>query len=205
MSLLSDQGLEVIYEHGVLRGEVLGLEVARTVGDQLEVGVGRHDRAARFEMRPAEDPRAGLAEAASAVRSMRVAGAPRHPANTLARGRWLRSVVCSSPSSIGLSWLEPVAPPLPWFDLPEAGAAPAVGRAPDGSPVIAVCSVGIDLDLVPTAADCRLLYGSPSVSLWLVVPEGDDVPVTRALAGSLDPPAEVRVVPKGWDSANTPT
>lgn len=210
---LESQGLEVVSEHGVLRGEVLGLEVARTVGDRLEVGVGRHDRIARSEMRPGETTAAALAEAARVVRSLRRAGAPPHPANTLARSRWLRSVLVQAPGLLGLSSLTPVAPPLPWFDLPEAGAAPAVGhlRSPvPGSPftpgvaftpVVVVCSVGVDLDLVPTAADCRLLYASPpsASQLWLVVPEGDDLPVTRALAARVSPPAEVRVVPRRWE------
>ena len=206
VSLLSSHGLEVVWEHGVLRGEVLGLEVARTVGDRLEVGVGRHDRSARFEMRPSESVDSALAEASAAVRGLRRPGAPSHPANTLARGRWLRSVLVSSPASFGFASLTPVAPPLPWFDLPEAGPAPAVGvSASSGAPVVVVCSVGVDLDLVPTAADCRLLYGAgPAGSgseLWLVIPAGDDLPVTHALAARLDPPARVLTVPRGWEAA----
>lgn len=203
VAFLSSHGLEVVWEHGVLRGEVLGLEVARTVGDRLEVGVGRHDRSARFEMRPSEPVSSALSEASSAVRALRRRDAPSHPANTLARSRWLRSVLVASPGLVGLASLRAVAPPLPWFDLPEAGAAPAVGVSEvTGNPVVVVCSVGVDLDLVPTAADCRLLYGSsPSAELWLVVPEGDDLPVTRSLAGRLDPPAQLVTVPRGWEGA----
>ena len=198
--LLAEHDLEVVHEHGVLRGEVLGLEVARTVGGRLEVGVGRHDRSARAEMRPGEDLGAALDDAARAVRALRRPGAPPHPANTLARSRWLRAVMSRDPQRYGLAALEAVAPPLPWFDLPEAGPAPAVGATEAGQPVVVVCSVGVDLDLVPTAADCRLLYGGEHAepALWLVVPEGDDLPVTRALAGRLVPPAEVRTVPRDW-------
>ena len=223
VSLLAGHGLEVVWEHGVLRGEVLGLEVARTVGSELEVGVGRHDRMARFEMRPSESLSSALAEASRAVRALRVAGAPSHPANRLARSRWLRSLVVSSPSSVGLvgavgsrgaveavcavgatgsvSGVRPVAPPLPWFDLPEAGAAPCVGEsASSGAAVVAVCSVGVDLDLVPTAADCRLMYGGEGAELWLVIPEGDDLPILRDLAARLVPAAHVVTVPRGWES-----
>jgi hypothetical protein len=201
VSLLSSHGLEVVFEHGVLRGEVLGLEVARMVGDRLEVGVGRHDRSARFDMRPREDLNVALGEAVAAVRSRRVKGAPAHPANTLARARWLRSVVCASPSALGFASLSPVAPPLPWFDLPEAGAAPCAGVSLSGAPAVVVCSVGIDLDLVPTAADCKLMYGSgKETELWFVLPRGDDVPITRALAAELDPPAQIRVVPRDWET-----
>ena len=202
-ALLAEHGLEVVHEHGVLRGEVLGLEVARTVGGRLEVGVGRHDRSARAEMRPGEDIGAALDDAARAVRALRRPGAPSHPANTLARSRWLRAAMSRDPQRYGLASLEPVAPPLPWFDLPEAGPAPAVGATETGEPVIVVCSVGVDLDLVPTAADCRLLYGGDhaEAALWLIVPEGDDLPVTRSLAARLAPPATVRTVPRDWAAA----
>ncbi len=197
-AVLADHGAEVIVEHGVLRGEVLGLEVARVVDGRLEVGVGRHDRSARAEMYPHEELGVALDRAVAAVRDRRRPDQPRHPANTLARGRWLRAVVCARPSLAGAAFLAPVAPPLPWFDLPEAGAAPCLGAATDGTPLLAVCSVGVDVDLVPTAADCRRIY-CPDARLVLVVPEGDDLPVTRALADSLSEPAEVLVVPRAWE------
>ncbi|HEX4865952.1 MAG TPA: hypothetical protein VFV02_17920, partial [Acidimicrobiales bacterium] len=198
--LLVAHGVEPVLEHGVLRGEVLGLEVARVIGGQLVVGVGRHDRNARAEMRPGEDLGSALDEAVAAVRAWRRPEAQRHPANTLARSRWLRSVVVARPELVGASSLETVAPPMPWFDLPEAGAAPCAGRLADGSPVVVVCSVGIDLDLVPTAADCRLIYG-PLGNLVIAVPDGDDVPVNRRLAAALARPAKVVTVPKGWEAA----
>lgn len=199
--LLEEHGVEPVSEHGVLRGEVLGLEVARVVCGTLMVGVGRHDRDARSEMRPGEDPGAALDSAVEAVRRWRRGGVARHPANTLARARWLRSVVCSRPSTVGAVAMTPVAPPLPWFDLAEAGAAPCTGTDASGAELIAVCSTGVDLDLVPTAADSRLLYGSsPRTRLLLVVPEGDDVPVTRRLAGMLASPADVITVPRDWES-----
>jgi hypothetical protein len=196
--LMADHGAEVIVEHGVLRGEVLGLEVARVVDGRLEIGVGRHDRAARAEMYPGEEPGFALDRAVAAVRARRRPDQPRHPANTLARGRWLRAVVCAQPSLAGAARLAPVAPPLPWFDLPEAGAAPCLGAAPDGTPLLAVCSVGVEVDLVPTAADCRRIH-CPDAHLVLVVPQRDDLPVTHALADSLSEPAEVIVVPRSWD------
>jgi hypothetical protein len=195
--LLAAHGLEVVWEHGVLRGEVLGLEVARTVGDHLEVGVGRHDRLARLEMRPGETLSEALDSAAAAVRRLRRPGAPVHPANTLARGRWLRALLVRSPQVVEAEALEPAPPPLPWFDLPEAGAAPAIGWRPGGRRLVAVCSVGVDLDLVPAAADCRLAL-APDADLVLVLPEGDDLPVTRDLAGALALPAEVVTVPRDW-------
>lgn len=199
VELLAAHGIEPVFEHGALRGEVLGLEVARVIGGDLVVGVGRHDRNARLEMRPGEDIGAALDEAAAAVRARRRPGVTRHPANTLARSRWLRAVVCARPSLVGADVLTVVAPPMPWFDLPEAGAAPCVGVLAGGDPVVVVCSVGIDLDLVPTAADCRVLY-RPAGRLILAVPHGDDAPVNRRLAAALARPAEVVTVPRDWEA-----
>ena len=201
VDLLASHGAEPVFEHGVLRGEVLGLEVARMIDGRLVVGVGRHDRDARAEMRPGEDVGAALDSAVEAVRAWRRPGAASHPANTLARGRWLRSVLRAHPEAIGLESLEPVAPPLAWFDLPEAGAAPALGADRSGQEVVVLCSVGVDLDLVPTAADCRLLYGSsPEVPLWIVVPAGDDVPANRRMAGMLRAPATPVTVSREWQA-----
>ena len=187
VDLMREHGVEPVWEHGVLRGEYLGLEVARVVSARLEVGVGRHDRAARSQMRPGEDPGAALDEVVAAVRARRRPGAAPHPANTLARARWLRSVVCSRPEIVGAAFMDPVAPPLPWFDLSESGSAPCVGRLEQGGAIVAVCSVGVDVDLIPTAADCRALH-SPGAALVVVVPEGDDVPLLHEMSGLLSKP-----------------
>jgi hypothetical protein len=120
-----------------------------------------------------------------------------HPANTLARSRWLRSIVCREPGLVGAASLLPVPPPLPATDLTDNAAAPSVGVDPAGAAVVVVCSTGVDLDVVPTAADSRGLY-LPEGHLVIVVPEGDDLPVTRGVAGWLDRPAEVRTVPRSW-------
>ena len=190
--LLRDHGCEVVYEHGELRGEVLGLEVARVVDGSVVVGVGRHDRYARSAMRADEEPGRALDEAVAAVRTWRRPGTARHPANTMRRSRWLRSVVCGAPDLVGAPWLEPVPPPLPLGDLTDDSAAPCVGPG-----LIVVCSVGVDLDVVPTAADCRSLYG-PDDRLVIVVPEGDDVRITRELAAQLAVPGSVVTVPRDW-------
>jgi hypothetical protein len=56
-----------------------------------------------------------------------------------------------------------------------------------------VASTGIDLDLVPTAADVRARE-APAARLVLAVPPRDASPVTRDLAGALRVPAEVAEV-----------
>jgi hypothetical protein len=65
------------------------------------------------------------------------------------------------------------------------------------SDAVVVCSVGVDLDLVPAAAEARLAL-APDARLVLAVPERDDHPATRALAKRLKVPAEVVAVPGDW-------
>ncbi len=195
---LRAHGAEPVFEHGVLRGEVLGLEVARLADGRLEVGVGRHDRAARADVGNPVDLGRALDEAVAAVATRRRPGAARHPANALARSRWLRSVVCAAPGLVGATVLTPASPPLPSAGVTDNSAVPCVGTSDTGRPVVVVCSTGIDLDLVPTAADSRRLH-DPGAELVIVVPEGDDHAVTRALAAGLRRPAAVRTVPRSWE------
>jgi hypothetical protein len=55
---------------------------------------------------------------------------------------------------------------------------------------VVVCSIGIDPDLVPTAADARLVDGR-GARLVLAVAARDAHPVTVALAAALAQPAEI--------------
>jgi hypothetical protein len=190
-------GAEPVIEHGVLAGEVAGLEVVRAVADEsgtrLEVGVGRHDREA-FQLVHGDLPTAdALAAVIRTVSEHRRPGAPPHPLNRLARERLLRERLLADPGLVGADRLEAVAPPVPRANVKEAVPAVAAGTDADGGSVLAVCSVGIDLDVVPFAADARLLHRADR--LVIAVPERDDHPVTRALAGALREPAEVAPVP----------
>lgn len=198
VSLFNDAGAEAVIEHGILRAEVLGLEVARVVDEAgvpfLEVGVGRHDREAHRELEADSAPRAALERVVASVRAHRTIGALPHPANTLSRERWLRRVVIADPGLVGAASLEAVESPVARADLRVAAPAPAAGVGDDGTPVLVVCSTGIDLDLVPAAWDARLRDGRRGLRLVLAVPAGDDHPVTRALAASLVEPAEVRAI-----------
>ncbi|HEV7887033.1 MAG TPA: hypothetical protein VGO92_05705 [Acidimicrobiales bacterium] len=198
-------GADPVVEQGMLVAEVLGLEVARVVDGQLEVGVGKHDREAQKLMNPDRRPFDALVAAVEAVRAVRRAGGPPHPMKDLAASRWLRAVVCADPSLARVSpgaaggagaagGLWPVPSTVPRADLRLPAPAPAAG---DG--VVVVCSTGIDVDLVPAAADERLAHGDGAdTRLVLVVPEPDAYPVTRALAAALARPAEVVTVPADW-------
>lgn len=194
-------GADPVVEHGVLIGEVLGLEVVRIVADEtgvdVQVGVGKHDREAQRLVHGDRSPIDALADAVSAVRERRRAGAPAHPANQLAAERWLRRVVIADPALVGAARLEAVAPPRLRDDLRVPNPAPAAGEDGEGGPVLVVCSTGIDLALVPSAVDARLLDGRDP-RLVLVLPEGDDHPVTRDLARALRAPAEIVTVGRDW-------
>jgi hypothetical protein len=173
---------------------------------QVAVGVGQHDRQARDEMHPGEPLAASLERVVALVRELRVAGAPRHPANMLARERWLRAVLVAHPSLVGAAALRDLASPLPRTDLRLAAPAAAAGTDPHGAPLVVVASTGVDLDLVPTAADARALHdlAGPPTPLLLVVPEGDDYAVTRELAAGLAAAAQVVTVARDWESLPLP-
>ncbi len=183
-------------EHGVVTGEVRGLEVCRVVDDphtgavRLEVGVGAHDREAFTIMHgdvPTVDALAGVVRA---VAERRRPGASEHPVSRLVPERLLRWRLESQPGLLGLARVTPAQPPVPRPGVKER--APCVARAEraDGSPVLLVCSVGVDLDLVPYALDARLTTdrGAPGVGgeVLLVAPARDLVPVTAELAGLAD-------------------
>ena len=110
----------------------------------------------------------------------------------LAGERWLRERLIASPSLVGAARLERADGPEPRTSVKESLPAVAVG---DG--VVVVASVGIDLELVPYAADARLGV-APGARLVLVLPERDAHPVTLALAAALAAPAEVVGLPGDW-------
>lgn len=200
--MLAAAGADVVVEHGVVSGEVRGLEIARVAVDddgtgRIEVGVGRHDREAFAMVHGDVPPAEALADVIGTVRRHRHPDAPHHPLNRLAGERWLRATVVADPALVGAAHLRPVDPPVPRANVKDPVPAPALGEDLEGRPLVAVCSVGVDLDLVPSAADARAVH-APGARLVLVVPERDDLPVTRALAAALAEPAEVVPVPGDW-------
>jgi hypothetical protein len=220
VDLLIDAELEIVVEGGMVRGEVNGLEVARivhgttTAGEpiddpRLEVGVGKADRELTAMVHsglPAVDQ---LARVTEIVRGHRRPGAPRHPLNQLVPDRWLRAVLCRAPGLIGLATLRPAEGARPRPNLAERDVALAVGEDSAGDAVVVACSVGIALDLVPTAADGRLAIDAtggahadtPPSHLFLALPERDDHPGIRRLAARLLAPATVVPVPGDWRAA----
>ena len=194
-------GAVPVIEHGVVMGEVRGLEVCRVVDDQhsgavrLEVGVGVHDREA-FAIIHGDVPTVdALAGVVRAVTEHRGPDAPQHPLNRLVPERLLRWRLQQHPAAIGLASLTPAQPPVPRPNVKDRVPCTAIGRRRDGPGVVVVCSVGVDLELVPYAIDARLAAlreegNEPGAvgEVWLVTPPRDLVPVTAELAALADQP-----------------
>lgn len=206
---LVDAGAEVVIEHGSVRGEVNGLEIARVVvaddGPRLEVGVGRHDREAFAMVHGNRPTHEALASVIATVTAERVPGRPTHPLNRLAGERWMRRWVIEHPQVVGASSLEAVASTVDRESLHDRATAIAVGRSADGASLVVACSVGADLDLVPAAADARAVH-APDAALLLCLPARDAHPVTHRLAAALRRPARIVDVEEPWraDAAASP-
>jgi len=193
---IADAGADPVEEHGVLAGEVRGLEVCRVIDDpntgttRLEVGIGAHDRVG-FAMLHGDEPAPeALARVVGVVRRHRSLDAPPHPLNQFARSRLLRWLAVEDPSRVGAGALEAVPPPVPRPNLKDPVACVAVGAGERSDPLVAVFSTGADLDVIPFAADARL--GCPGQPRLIVVtPRRDRLKVTAELAAALRRPADL--------------
>jgi hypothetical protein len=190
-------GATVVVEHGVVTGEVRGLEVCRVVdsaegGVRLEVGVGPHDREAFAIIHGDLPARTALAGVVDAVAAARSPDSPGHPLGRLAPERQLRWRLEQEPWLVGMASVRPTEPPVPRRGLKHRSPCTASAQRLDGSETVVVCSVGVDLDLIPFAADARLAAGvgraggPGSVETLVVLPERDLLPVTGELADQLD-------------------
>lgn len=205
-------GAEPVVEHGVLRAEVLGLEVGRVVDDfegipQLEVGVGRHDRLAQAMMYGTAEVARSLTEAVLAVREHRRAGDGIHPANRLSPERWLRAVALQSPTFAGfedLTAIESTEPNKLKRSTPalavgkQIGSSSSLGANGDGGQTLAAFTVGVDLDAITVAADTLRCRGIQVDGIVLILPQGDDLPAVRAAADQCVFPVQVATISKDW-------
>ena len=193
--LIVEGGAQPVVEHGVLTGEVRGLEVCRVVDDtamgvtRLEVGVGEHDREA-FQMLHGDVPAvASLARVVDVVAQHRSTDSPAHPLKTLGAERLIRWRLEQQPDLVGASLLAPAPPPLPRPNLKDPTPCVAVGIGFDGERVVVVCSSGVDLDLIPYAADARLALGEPGAEgggrLVVALPSRDRIGLVDEIADRL--------------------
>jgi hypothetical protein len=200
--VLDRAGLDVVVDHGVVSGEVLGLEVARVVAGpdatpEIEVGVGRTDREAFAAVHGHLPVDAALRSVVDTVRGHRRAEAPAHPLNRLAGERWLRAHLLADPARLPGWDLRPVEGPIPRGSVNDVVPAILAGTDADGAPVVVACSVGVDLEVVPLAADARTAH-DPAARLVIALPARDALEVTRALASALRQPAELLPIEGDW-------
>jgi hypothetical protein len=184
-------GAVPVVEHGVLSGEVAGLEVCRVVTDpdtgavRLEVGVGAHDREA-FQLLHGDRPAAeALADVVTFVSRHRIGEAP-HPLQQLAASRLLRHRVVARPQLLGLGRLTPVAPPLPRANLKDE--VPCVAYSPADDTLVVFTS-GIDLDAVSYACDALLAH--PAGACIVAAPARDVIDIQHRLAALVRTPTRV--------------
>lgn len=194
-ALIVEGGADPVVEHGVLAGEVRGLEVCRVVDDpvsgvtRLEVGVGEHDREA-FQLMHGDVPAvASLARVVAVVAQHRAPEAPPHPLKALGAERLIRWRLEQEPDLVGATVLAPAPPPLPRPNLKDPVPCVAAGIGPEGERVVVVCSSGVDLDLIPYAADARLALGEPGagegVRLVVALPSRDRIGLVGEIADRL--------------------
>lgn len=214
--LIVDAGATPNVEHGVVSGEVRGLEVCRVVdeptighiaelgdidssrfasdefdGVYLEVGVGANDREA-FRLIHGDIPTIeALASVVNSVVTFRSPDAPQHPLNRLGQERYLRWRLEQEPELVGFVGVEPSQPPQPRPNLKDPIPCVASGVDVAGRRHAIVCSVGVDVDLVGFVADVQSATDDPVV---VVLKERDLLPITRELLGLLATPVDVRTV-----------
>ena len=188
-------GAEPVVEHGVLAGEVAGLEVCRAVTDantgeaRLEVGIGAHDRETFQMLHGARPTLEALRDVVAHVAVHRTPQAPQHPLNLIAASRLLRSRVAARPAVLGddaVHGLVPVAPPVARTNVKDE--APCAALSADGATLV-VCSTGIDLDVVPFAADAAAMHGASRC--LIAVPARDLVAVQQQVAGLVRVPTRL--------------
>ena len=200
-ALLVDEGLEVVCEDGILRGELAGLEVGRILhgpdGPVLEAGVGRFDREAGLLLHSGRSPAEALRDAVAQVRPHRSPGSIGHAVNRLGRERWLRHEVVNDPGIVGIALPSLVEPIPPRLNLLEVAPAALLGFDGDTS-VLVVCSVGVDLGLVPAIADLVARHEPSEVRV--VMPDRDRLPYLERLLDRLPVTTGLHSIRPPWAS-----
>jgi hypothetical protein len=215
---IKSAGADVVREHGVISGEVCGLEVCRVVramsangidgvGDlggagesgaasesgeasdsELEIGVGAHDRETFKLLHGRTATIESLRKVIAEVAARRAVGAQVHPLNRLARERMLRHYVCQSPQLVGAKSLQVAQPPIVRTNLKDVVPCCAVGVSLTGEKMIVIFNVGVDPDVVSFGADARGQING-SAELIFAMPTRDIMPAVERVAQMLRRPA----------------
>lgn len=184
-------GADPLIEHGVVTGEVLGLEVCRAVTDavtgaaRLEVGMGAHDREA-FALLHGDKPTVeALADVVANVKQHRRPGVLAHPFNRIAPERLLRRLAIENPGLVGATELIECDPPVARtnvLDIVPCVARGTVQTEGATQDIVVVFTSGADPDIVPFALDARAfvdhVHGTVS-ELIVAMPESHVTPTNR--------------------------
>jgi len=194
LSIIEQAGATVVCEYGVLAGEVMGLEVCRVIDDpqseygaRLEIGVGVHDRELFQMVNGASPTIESLTKVVQTVSRFRQTNANAHPLNRLGAERFFREVLIANPQLVGAHHLTRAEPPVARANLKESVPCVALDNSAN-SALVVVCSAIVDPDLVPFAADARLVL-QPNADLLLAVAPSNVFPSMMLLANSLHHPA----------------
>ena len=193
---IKSAGADVVREHGVISGEVCGLEVCRVVRatdsgefggageSELEIGVGAHDRETFKLLHGRTATIESLRKVIAEVAARRAVGAQVHPLNRLARERLLRHYVCQSPQLVGAKSLQVAQAPIVRTNLKDVVPCCAVGMSLTGEKMVVIFSVGVDPDVVSFGADARGQING-SAELVFAMPMRDIVPAVERVAQML--------------------
>jgi hypothetical protein len=197
---IKSAGADVVREHGVISGEVRGLEVCRVLRaadsgesggageSELEIGVGAHDRETFKLLHGRTATIESLRKVIAEVAARRAVGAQVHPLNRLARERMLRHYVCQSPQLVGAKSLQVAQPPIVRTNLKDVVPCCAVGVSLTGEKVVVIFNVGVDPDVVSFGADARGQING-SAELIFAMPTRDIVSAVERVARILRRPA----------------
>ena len=202
VSLLLENGCDVIREHDAVRGEIKGLEVARIIKDfdnesNVQIGVGHYDQEAHKLVDWGESPDEKLARVVSEVHQHRNKEAQPHPLNRVARPQWLISEMIASPEIVGLDEAWHLPSPENAKAITETTPAAALGKIRD-QVILVVASVGLDLKAVPIASG--LSVTTEPDEIWMVLPEKDKHPALLRQAEHLKTPTHFKTAKEPWPS-----
>lgn len=195
VDLIASAGADPVVEHGVVVGEVRGLEMCRVVDDadtgvaRVEVGMGAHDREA-FAMVHGDLPtEQALRQVIDAVLPHRSPGADPHPLNSFGAERLHRWRAINDPASFGFDSVVPADPSVVRTNLKDTVPCVAVGHSA-GSRTLLAFVHGVDLDIVPFALDAADRHGASAVVL--VSRDRDVVGPIRSMAAAARVPFSFR-------------
>lgn len=188
---IQQSGADIIREHGILTGEVLGLEICRVVdtpeGPKLEIGVGAHDRETFQLVNAHRSIEESLTQVVATVAKHRSPGAEPHPLNRLAPDRRLRHHILNNPHLVNATALQPAEPPVIRRNLLDAAACIAYGTTTTNEPLIVAVTATVDVDIVTFAIDAQLRQ-HPHAHITIATYEGNFTQSLRKMTDTVARP-----------------